>query len=140
MFKLKSSAERSEERLLEEKLYEQVAQDLVQGKRREGIWAKALANSNGSESQAQSLYIKYHVQALKDELNIQNVINQQATHNEPKEPRKTQSDYDSNEDYIKATIVENTQNFESTSSEPKLGLSIILTLILILAISFLGKG
>ncbi|SMP86078.1 hypothetical protein SAMN06313540_10230 [Epsilonproteobacteria bacterium SCGC AD-308-E02] len=43
MFKLKSSAERSEERLLEEKLYEQVAQDLAQGKRREGIWAKALA-------------------------------------------------------------------------------------------------
>lgn len=66
MFKLKSSAERSEERLLEEKLYEQVAQDLAQGKRREGIWAKALANSNGSQSQAQSLYIKYHVQALKD--------------------------------------------------------------------------
>ena len=114
MFKLKSSAERSEERLLEEKLYEQVAQDLAQGKRREGIWAKALANSNGSQSQAQSLYIKYHVQALKDELHVENEISQQATQNEPKEPRKTQSDYDSYEEYIKDMIVQNTKAKEGT--------------------------
>jgi len=41
MFGIKNFSERSAaDRLLEEKLYEQVAQDLAQGKRREGIWAK----------------------------------------------------------------------------------------------------
>ena len=67
MFGLKNSTDRSVDRLLEEKLYEQVAQELNDGKRREGIWAKAIANSNGSDDKAKSLYIKYHVQAIKDE-------------------------------------------------------------------------
>lgn len=122
MFGLKNSSERSADRLLEEKLYEQVAQDLAQGKRRDGIWAKALANSNGSESQAQSLYIKYHVQALKDELQLQNEINQPAAHNESKEPPKTRADYSSDEEYIINTIVHNTnkkkKSIYETSRQP----------------------
>ena len=40
---------------------------------------KALAHSDGSESKAQSLYIQYHVQALKDELYLENEINEQAS-------------------------------------------------------------
>lgn len=114
MFGFNNSSEKLADRLLEEKLYEEVAQDLDRGKRREGIWAKALANSNGSESQAQSLYIKYHVQALKDELQLQNETNQEATQNKPKETQKTRDDYSSDEAYIKAMIVQNTKNKENT--------------------------
>jgi len=35
------------DRLSEEKLYEQVAQELKAGKKREGIWVKAMAKSGG---------------------------------------------------------------------------------------------
>lgn len=79
MFGLKSTVERSAERLIEERLYEQVALELQEGNKRAGIWAKALANSNGSEVKAQSLYIQYHVQALKDEMLLDNELSKQFT-------------------------------------------------------------
>ncbi|PLW80597.1 hypothetical protein C0585_01760 [Candidatus Woesearchaeota archaeon] len=120
MFGLKNSSERSADRLLEEKLYEQVAQDLAQGKRRDGIWAKALANSNGSEYQAQSLYIKYHVQALKDELQLQNEINEQVS--QVKKQEKSQhisTNYSSFVEAVEATnnLYEQQQN-KKTSLNP----------------------
>ena len=58
------------ERLREEKLYEQVLNELSQGKKRDGLWAKALAYSEGSDEKAKALYIKYRVQSIKDELEI----------------------------------------------------------------------
>lgn len=58
-------------RLAEEELYNRVAQELAQGERREGLWAKALADSEGVETKAQGLYIKYRVQSLVDELELQ---------------------------------------------------------------------
>ena len=51
----------------DERLYEVVAQELDRGERRPGLWAKATADSDGSEDKAGSLYIKYRVQSLKDE-------------------------------------------------------------------------
>ena len=55
------------DRLLEEKLYEQVAQELKAGKKREGIWVKAMAKSDGDLNKAESMYIELRVQAIKDE-------------------------------------------------------------------------
>lgn len=57
-----------ENRLEEEKLYEQVATDLKNGIRKEGLYAKALVDANGSEEYAKALYIKYAVQAFKDQI------------------------------------------------------------------------
>jgi|TARA_R110000787_G_scaffold13751_5_gene42861 hypothetical protein len=57
-------------RLIEEKLYEVVANELQNGVRRNGLWAKALAKSQGDESKAKALYISYRVQSLKDESEI----------------------------------------------------------------------
>ncbi len=56
-----------ERRSYDEKLYEQVANEIFEGLQRPGIWAKALADSKGDEALTRSLYIKYRVQALKDE-------------------------------------------------------------------------
>jgi len=61
-------------RLLEEKLFEQVALELSEGKRRNGLWAKALANCDGNEKKAKSLYIRYRVQSIKDEAEILEVV------------------------------------------------------------------
>jgi hypothetical protein len=56
------------DRLLEEKLYEQVAQELKAGKKREGIWVKAMAKSGGDLNKAEALYIELRVQAIRDEI------------------------------------------------------------------------
>ena len=66
----KTSTNRSAERLIEEQLYEQVVIELSDGKKRHGLWAKAIADSEGSEEKAKSLYIKYRVQSIKDELSL----------------------------------------------------------------------
>jgi len=57
-------------RLLEEQLYEQVVCELMRGQRRNGLWAKSLANSDGQEEKAKALYIQYRVQSLKDEAEL----------------------------------------------------------------------
>ena len=57
-------------RLLEEKLYEDVVQELNQNIRRDGLWAKALASSDGSEEKAKSTYIRLRVQSMKDEAEV----------------------------------------------------------------------
>jgi len=66
IFSNSKSTEESTSRLLEEKLYEQVAVEVSQGKIRNGLWAKALANSDGVEKKAKSLYINYRVQSIID--------------------------------------------------------------------------
>jgi len=61
-------------RLLEEQLFEQVAQELSKGEMRVGLWTQALANSNGDEEKAKAIYIQYRVQSIKDEKEILEVV------------------------------------------------------------------
>ena len=68
-------------RLLEEQLYEQVVGELYQGKKRDGLWAKAMANSDGLEEKAKSLYIKYRVQSIKDEAEITEAVAEKEEYN-----------------------------------------------------------
>lgn len=63
-----TSTNQSAKRLIEEQLYEQVVIELSEGNKRQGLWAKAIADSEGNEGKAQSLYIKYRVQSIKDEV------------------------------------------------------------------------
>ena len=57
-----------EKRVAEEKLYEQVAIDVKNGIRKEGLYAKALVDASGSSELAHALYIKYAVQSIQDEI------------------------------------------------------------------------
>ena len=62
-------------RLVEERLYEMVMDELESGNIRKGIWAKAVAKSNGNDSQAKSKYLELRVESLKDEAQvIQSII------------------------------------------------------------------
>lgn len=54
-------------RLDEEALYEVVVEELAHGIRREGLWAKALVETEGDDLAANARYIKLRVQALIDE-------------------------------------------------------------------------
>jgi hypothetical protein len=57
-------------RLQEERLYELVSQELSSGIQRDGLWARAIADSGGNEEKAKAKYIKYRVQSLKDESTV----------------------------------------------------------------------
>ncbi len=66
----KFKAKLAKSRLLEEKLYQEVLRELNENIIRDGLWAKALADSDGSEEKAKSKYIKLRVQSMKDETEI----------------------------------------------------------------------
>jgi hypothetical protein len=57
----------AEQRLKEEALYQEALREIESGVRRDGIWAKAVADSKGEEPLARSLYLKYRVQSMLDE-------------------------------------------------------------------------
>lgn len=57
--------------LEEEKLYAHAMDELDGGVLRKGLWGKALAKSNGSESQAKSKYLELRVESLKGEAQFQ---------------------------------------------------------------------
>lgn len=63
-------------RLVEERLYEMVMDELDSGNIRKGIWGKSLATSNGNDNQARSKYLELRVESLKDEAHvIQSILN-----------------------------------------------------------------
>ena len=64
---MKSSAE---SRLTEEMIYAQVLEEIQNGIRRDGLWAKALAESNMDENSAKARYLLLRVQSIKDEIEI----------------------------------------------------------------------
>lgn len=66
-----SNAEKAQKRKLEEKLYNEVAQELKQGKKHDATWAKALAHAKGNSGTAQGVYIEYRVQSLMDNIIIE---------------------------------------------------------------------
>jgi hypothetical protein len=57
-------------RLSEERLYKFVLDEINIGDIRDGLWAKALAFSDGNEGKTESLYIQYRVQSIKDEFEV----------------------------------------------------------------------
>jgi len=59
----------------EEGLYEEVATELSNNIRKEGLWLKAIQNTDGDENRALALYIKYRSEAIKVEK--QEIMNKQ---------------------------------------------------------------
>ncbi len=57
-------------RITEEMLYAEALREVEQGIRRDGLWAKALAQSNMRQEDAQALYLKLRVQSLRDEIEL----------------------------------------------------------------------
>ena len=64
-------------RLFEEHLYEHVVGELRSGIRKDGLWAKAIENSNGEDAKTRALYIKYRIQSLRDELQLSKTLSEE---------------------------------------------------------------
>jgi len=66
---------RSVNRVIEDKYYEQVAFEIDQGNINIGTWTRAKANAEGDKNKTEALYIKYRVQALHDVVHAINTLN-----------------------------------------------------------------
>ena len=62
------------ERKQETKLFEYVMEEINNGKPNKGIWGQAIVKSNGDEKKAEAEYIKLRVESLKDEIALNNII------------------------------------------------------------------
>lgn len=54
-------------------LYEYVLTELEDGTKIKGLWAKAMAISEGNDNKIQALYMQYRVQSIKDEFTKLNI-------------------------------------------------------------------
>ena len=63
-------------RLKDEEYHARAMYEIQQGRRRDGLWAKALSTSNGNEPAGKILYFKLLVQAIKDDDHIANRVSQ----------------------------------------------------------------
>jgi len=78
------------DRHAEEILYEAAYKEVDSGRRRVGLWAKALAKANGAEESAQSIYIKLLVQKYKDEYHLKEEIMKEVFEEHARQQQQTQ--------------------------------------------------
>lgn len=57
-------------RVTEEMLYAEALREVEDGLRRDGLWAKALSQSNMRQDDAMASYLKLRVQSLRDEIEL----------------------------------------------------------------------
>ncbi len=60
-------------RLAEEELYAIVLAEVEGGIRKDGVWENALTDASFDENIAKTLYMRYRVQSLKDEILIREI-------------------------------------------------------------------
>ncbi|RKR70980.1 hypothetical protein [Marinobacter nauticus] len=66
-------------RAIEEKLYAEALAELNRGELRNGLWAKAISQSEGDKDKAQAIYLRLRVQCMKDETVIMEAIMEAST-------------------------------------------------------------
>ncbi|MFS1438718.1 hypothetical protein [Shewanella sp. 10N.286.48.A6] len=60
----------SKKRIIEESIYEIVAEELSKGEKRIGLWTKAIGMSEGNVDKAESIYIQLRANSLYDEAHL----------------------------------------------------------------------
>lgn len=66
----RGNRQEAQARILEERLFREAAKEVESNIIREGLWAKALANSEGNQDKSKALYLRYRVQSMYDELDM----------------------------------------------------------------------
>ena len=65
-------------KLAEEQLYAQAAEEVASGQIRQGLWAKAIAETGGDEAVAKGHYLKLRVEIMKAEAEVTDYVRKQA--------------------------------------------------------------
>ena len=65
-------------KLVEEQLYEAAANEVASGQIRQGIWAQAIAETDGNEAAAKARYLKLRVEIMKAEADVMTYATEKA--------------------------------------------------------------
>jgi len=65
-------------KLAEEQLYAQAAEEVASGQIRQGLWAKAIAETGGGEAAAKARYLKLRVDIMRAEAEVTDYAMKQA--------------------------------------------------------------
>lgn len=80
---LKTRAKLALQRREEILLYESAHAEMQAGKRVAGIWAKAIALSDGDDSRIEAIYLRERVKAMKDTMTVFQAVNQERSSRSP---------------------------------------------------------
>ena len=73
-----AKAKLAAKKLAEEQLYEFAAEEIAANNIRPGLWAKAIAESDGDDAKAKARYIKLRVETMKAETDLQDYASEYA--------------------------------------------------------------
>ena len=73
-----AKAKLAAQKLAEEQLYEFAAEEIAANNIRPGLWAKAIAESDGDDAKAKARYIKLRVETMKAEADLQDHASENA--------------------------------------------------------------
>ena len=73
-----AKAKLAAQKLAEEHLYELAAEEIAANNIRPGLWAKAIAESDGDDAKAKARYIKLRVETMKAEADLQDYASENA--------------------------------------------------------------
>ena len=65
-------------KLAEEQLYAHAAEEVASGQIRQGLWAKAIAETGGDEAAAKAHYLKLRVEIMRAEAEVTDYVRKQA--------------------------------------------------------------
>ena len=85
-----AKAKLAAKKLAEEQLYEFAAEEIAANNIRPGLWAKAIAESDGDDAKAKARYITLRVETMKAEADLSSYVASQLKPESPRqEPRRT---------------------------------------------------
>ena len=76
-------------KLAEEQLYAQAAEEVASGQIRQGLWAKAIAETDGDEAAAKARYLKIRVEIMQAEAEVTDYVRKQAAKEADQAARET---------------------------------------------------
>ena len=85
---MSKSYESAVDRLTEEQLFEMAAAEIADNVVRPGLWAQALAISEGDENKAKAKYLILRVQAMKDEALVRALEEEEKEHQKQEEQKR----------------------------------------------------
>ena len=82
-------------KLAEEQLYAQAAEEVASGQIRQGLWAKAIAETGGDQKLAKARYLKLRVEIMRAEAEVMDYVAKEAA-KRPEQPEASAYEPDPN--------------------------------------------
>ena len=118
-------------KLAEEQLYAQAAEEVASGQIRQGLWAKAIAETGGDEAAAKAHYLKLRVEIMRAEAEVTDFVAKEAA----REGERYAADQERQRQTAGQDRPRQTTGQEQEEVEKNSGLVEILTFIVMLGLA-----